>query len=82
MWGIGANFLKREKKKFSKERETSTAYNKKIHIFICNAILSYAYIEIEMYGCSPRVELRGLKIGGGCLIHRKVVFCIFRCQSI
>jgi len=30
----------------------------------------------------PRVEWRGLKIGGGSLIHRKVVFCIFRCQSI
>ena len=30
----------------------------------------------------PRVESRGLKIGGGNLIHRKVVFSIFRCQSI
>ena len=28
---------------------------------------------------SPRVEWRALKIGGGNLIHRKVVFCIFRC---
>ena len=31
---------------------------------------------------TPRVEWRGLKIGGGNLIHRKVVFCIFRCKSI
>jgi len=30
----------------------------------------------------PRVEWRGLKIEGGNLIHRQVVFCIFRCQSI
>jgi len=30
----------------------------------------------------PRVEWRGLKIGGGNVIHRKVVFCIFRCQSM
>jgi len=30
----------------------------------------------------PWVEWRGLKSGGGNLIHRKVVFCIFRCQSI
>jgi len=31
---------------------------------------------------SPRVEWKGLKIGGGNLIHRKCVCCIFRCQSI
>jgi len=31
---------------------------------------------------SPRVEWRGLKIGGGNLLFLKGVFCIFRCQSI
>jgi len=31
---------------------------------------------------ATRLEWRGLQIGGGNLIHRKVVFCIFRCQSI
>jgi len=34
------------------------------------------------YDIYLRVEWRGLKIGGGNLIHRKVVVCIFRCQSI
>jgi len=39
----------------------------------------YMYTRVYIY---PQVEWRGLRIGGGNLIHRKVVFCIFRCQSI
>jgi len=31
---------------------------------------------------TPRVAWRGLNTGGENLIHRKVVCCIFRCQSI
>jgi len=58
-----------------------------IHIYICAYINIYTYIylytHIYTYAhvyihIHPRVEWRGLKIGGGNL----VVFCIFRCQSI
>ena len=38
--------------------------------------------EALCFAGMPRVEWRGLKIGGGNLTHRKVVFCVFRCQSI
>ena len=53
-----------------------------MYIYICMYIYTYAYIYVYMYKYVPRVERRGLKIGGGNLIHRNVVFCIFRSQSI
>jgi len=37
------------------------------------------HITFHMY---PRVDWRGLKIGGGNLLPQKGVFCIFRFQSI
>ena len=53
---------------------------------VCSAavfryIHTYIYIYVYIYMC-PRVEWRGLKIGGGNLVHRNVIFCIFKCQSI
>jgi len=39
-------------------------------------------VYLDTTADKPRVKWRGLKIGGGNLIHRKVVFCIFRCKSI
>jgi len=43
--------------------------------------LELQQITTNCYG-GPRVEWRGLKIGGGTMVHQKVVFCIFRFQSI
>jgi len=42
----------------------------------------FFYCHTSASNEAPRVEWRGLEIWGGKLIHRKCVFCIFRCQSI
>ena len=54
---------------------------------ICIAVLQFvavccSVLKCVAVCCNPRVEWRGLKIGGGNLVYRKDVFCIFRCQSI
>jgi len=40
------------------------------------------HVYIYEYTRVSRVERRGLQSRGGNLIHRKFVFCIFRCESI
>mmetsp|Transcript_67891 Transcript_67891/g.110106 ORF Transcript_67891/g.110106 Transcript_67891/m.110106 type:complete len:240 (-) Transcript_67891:1280-1999(-) len=47
------------------------------------ALFSFCRVRIHTVEYQiPRVELGVLKVGGGNLLHRNVVLCIFKCQSI